>query len=49
MKRVNFSKTGELPDGTPIYDLYIGGELKAQRIPLGEVIRRILAFEELEP
>lgn len=49
MKRVNFSMTGELPDGTPIYDLYIGGELKAERIPLEEVIRRILAFEELEP
>ncbi|MDO4989317.1 MAG: hypothetical protein Q4E45_02315 [Eubacteriales bacterium] len=49
MLRVNFSKTGTLPDGTPVYDLYIGGELKAQWIPLDEVIRRILAFEEMEP
>lgn len=49
MERVRFSKTGTLPDGTPVYDLYIAGQLRAEKIPLGEVIRRILAFEEMEP
>ena len=49
MKRVNFVKTGVLPDGTPTYDLYIGTELIAQGIPLDEVVCRINEFEELEP
>lgn len=45
-KRIRFEKTGVLPDGTPVYDLYVGGELKARRIPLDEVVRRINAMEE---
>ena len=48
MRRVVFSKSGHLPDGTPVYDLYIDRQLKAKGIPLDEVIRRILAFEELK-
>ena len=49
MERVKFCKVGATPDGTPLYDLYVGGQRKAERIPLEEVIRRILAFEEVEP
>ena len=49
MERVRFCRSGAAPDGTPVYDLYIGGQRKAERIPLEEVIRRILAFEEMEP
>lgn len=49
MERVRFCKVSETPDGTPVYDLYIGGQRKAERIPLEEVIWRILAFEEMEP
>lgn len=48
MKRVHFSKVGQQPDGTPVYDLYVDRQLKAKGIPLDEVIRRILAFEELK-
>lgn len=49
MERVRFSKVGTMLDGTPVYDLHIGGQRKAERIPLEEVIRRILASEEVEP
>lgn len=43
--RIRYVRSGKLPDGTPTFDLWAWGRLQAKDLPLGEVVRRILALE----
>ena len=43
--RIRYTRSGKLPDGTPTFDLWTRGRLRAKDLPLGEVVRRILALE----
>ena len=40
--RIRYVPAGRLPDGTPLFDLWAWGRLRAEALPLGEVLRRIL-------
>lgn len=42
-RRIYYTPAGRLPDGTPTFDLWAWGRLRAEGLPLDEVIRRILA------
>ena len=43
--RIRYVRSGKLPDGTPTFDLWAWERLRAKDLPLGEVVRRILALE----
>lgn len=42
--RIRYVPAGRLPDGTPLYDLYVGTEQREKALTLDEVLKKIFAF-----
>ncbi len=42
--RIRYVPAGRLPDGTPIFDLYVGSERREEALTLEEVLKKIFLF-----
>lgn len=42
--RIHYVPAGRLPDGTPLYDLYVGSERREEALTLDTVLQKILTF-----
>lgn len=42
--RIRYVPAGRLPDGTPLYDLYVGSERREEALTLDEVLTKVMTF-----